>query len=135
MKPNAIFVGFQATAGFCDTLTGILLILLPSFALQLMGVRQPIAEPIFVSFIGAFVLAVGLSYLLFILPPHNAYDLAAVRAAWLITGLVRLCVATFVLAACLARRLDPAWLTVAMVDYCVAAFQFVARRTWLAKLA
>jgi hypothetical protein len=135
MRPNALFVGFQAAAGTCDTLAGILLILLPSFTLRLMGVRQAITEPIFISFIGAFVLAIGLSYLLFIVPPRNASDLAGVRAAWLITGLVRLCVGTFVIAACVARQLDPAWLTVAIVDYGVAAFQFMARRTLLARFA
>lgn len=135
MRTKTVFVGFQVVAGTCDTLTGILLILLPSFTLGLMGVRQTVAEPVLVSFIGAFVLAVGFSYLLFLVPPRNTADLAGVRALWLITGLVRLCVGTFVLVACLARKLDSAWLTVALVDLSMAAFQFIGRRTLLSRLA
>lgn len=135
MRSKTAFVGFQLAAGTCDTVTGLLLVLVPSFTLRLMGVAQIVAEPIFVSFIGAFVFAVGLSYLLFLVPPRNAVDLAIVRTSWLITAVIRLCVGMFVLGACLSRKLNPAWLTVAIVDLSIATFQLTARSKWLSKFA
>ena len=128
MSSKVLFIGFQLIAGGGDAVTGIALMAAPSFTLKMMGVRQEIHDLILVSFIGAFVLAVGLSYLAFASPPRNSAQLSEVRAAWLITALVRLCVGVFVAAACASQRLDPAWLTITAFDLSLATFQLIARR-------
>jgi hypothetical protein len=131
MNSQKVFTAFQLVAGGCDAVTGALLLVSPVFTLRLMGVHQTIAEPVLISFIGVFVFSIGLSYLLFSTPPRNSNQVAAVRAAWLITGIIRLCVATFVAGACFAGRLEPAWLTITIVDFSLAVIQLTARQKFL----
>ena len=58
-----ILIGYQVLIGLSDTLTGALLIIAPEFALRLMGLHAPADALPFLSFIGAFVLSVGLTCL------------------------------------------------------------------------
>ena len=126
------FTLFQIAAGACDTATGLLLLLSPRITLKLMGVNEIPTEPVLVSFIGAFVLSVGLCYLLFAQTPRSLPELAAARAAWLITGLQRLCVGCFVLIAVASKQMEPAWFSITIVDLSIAAFQLTGlRRKWL----
>ena len=135
MISRKLFSGFQIVAGACDTVTGLLLVMAPALALKLMGIRSVPAEPVFVSFIGVFVLSVGLAYLLFVRSPRSTEELAATRSAWLITSVERLCVGSFVMVAVASKQLEPAWFSITMVDLTVAAFQVVGlRKRWLEKM-
>ena len=126
MISRKFFTCYQLAAGACDTVTGILLLAAPQSALRLMGVRH-ITESsyIFISFIGAFVLSVGLTYLLFARSPGSDLQLGSVRAAWLITAVERLCAGGFVVIAVLSRGLEPAWFSITFVDLSLAVFQLV----------
>jgi len=123
-----VFTAFQLIAGASDTATGALLLIAPAFTLRMMGVHRVVAEPIFISFIGVFVFSIGVSYLLFLVPPRTQAQISAVRAAWLITATIRLCVAFFVAAAYFAGRLEAAWLAITVFDFSVAVFQLAARQ-------
>ena len=135
MNAKRLFICFQVLAGGCDTVTGLILVFAPAFALRSMGIRHVVSEPIFISFIGAFVFAVGLSYLLFATPPRDSGQICEVKTAWLITAIVRLCAGAFVAAACLGGQLEPAWLGITFVDLSLAVFQLGARGRLTAMLA
>lgn len=128
MISRPFYLAFQLLAGAGDALTGILLVLAPGFALRAMGIRHPPADLIAVSFVGAFVFSVGLSYLLFLRRPASAERIAAVRALWLVTGVQRICIALFVAMAVLARSLELAWSLVSAYDASIAAFQLFVLR-------
>ena len=123
---------YQLAAGACDTATGLLLIFFPAFTLRRMGIREIPEALVFVSFIGAFVFAVGISYLAFSRLPRSARGVAIAETAWLITGLERGCVGLFVAWACVRHSLEWAWITVSVVDLTLATFQIWACRAgWL----
>lgn len=128
MKSRASFSMFQLTAGSCDALTGVLLMVAPSFALRWMGVQRLPTDITLVSFIGAFVFSVGLSYLIFWRFPDTERQIVGLQTMWLVTGIERLCVALFVAIACFSGRLEPAWISVSIVDFCIAVFQFTFMR-------
>ena len=55
--------GYQLLTGVSDASTGALLMIAPAFALRLMHLSTPSDALTYVSFIGAFVLSVGLACL------------------------------------------------------------------------
>jgi hypothetical protein len=59
MKRPVLF-SYQMLTGFSDSSTGVLLIAAPEFTLRLMGLHVPADALPFLSFVGAFVLSVGL---------------------------------------------------------------------------
>ncbi len=124
-------MAFNYLAGLSDTFTGILLILAPAWTLTLMGVHR-LPQPIeFASFVGVFVLGVGLAYFS-VKFPLNEIDVTRWRTVWLLTALIRTLVAIFLVAEILAGRMEPAWITVAITDCAVAAFQWVGlEKGWL----
>ena len=131
MTRSTLFV-YQWVTGLSDTLTGILLYLAPAFTLRLMGVSAGDSEP-YISYIGAFVLAVGLSGL------YGAYLVAQYAAperlevVWLLTAFSRSAVAIYVLKAVLVSTLEPAWLMVAAFDGACVLIQAIGlRRSWIA---
>jgi hypothetical protein len=123
---------YQILITLSDSATGILLLLAPAFALRLMGVSAPEDALVFISWIGAFVFAVGLScaygaWLMVFCP-----CLRRLEAVWLLTALVRASVAIFVFQRVLTGMLDPGWLTVAFVDGACVLVQGVGlRKGWL----
>ena len=56
-----ILIGYQLLTGFSDASTGVLLLAAPGLALRLMYLSVPSDALIYISFVGAFVLSVGLS--------------------------------------------------------------------------
>ena len=58
-------VWWNVFVGLMDSITGILLMAVPALTLSLMGL-QPIdpSSPVFLSWMGAFVFAIGFVYLL-----------------------------------------------------------------------
>jgi hypothetical protein len=108
-------------AGLADAATGAALLAAPEWTLRRMGLAALPAEPVFVRWIGAFVLAVGAAYLLAFLPWHGAG--ARQRTVLEVTALQRGTVALFVAAAVAAGTLEPGWWPVAAFDGALALLQ------------
>ena len=131
-----ILLSYLLLTGCSDTLTGALLIMAPDFTLQLMQLRVPPESLVFLSFIGAFVLAVGLSSLYGAYIAFQGGSRTKVEVVWLLTAFTRASVAIFVVQQVLALTLDPAWLAVATADSTCVLIQAVGLyRGWLANLA
>lgn len=116
---------FCRLAGACELATGVLLVLDPRSTMALMGIAGPLAEPVYLRLAGAFVVAVGLTYLYPFLTRDPGRRLPVVIE---VTALVRAAVATFVAAAVAARALAPGWLLVTAFDGGLAALQLVLLR-------
>ncbi len=133
---RSILLIYQLLAGASDTATGALLLVAPALTLHLMRLHTPDDAMVYVSFIGAFVFAVGLAYL------YGAF-LAAFNGCrrrlemiWLLTAFTRASVAVFVIFQVLSSRLETGWLTVASADGALVLIQAVGlRRGWLASAA
>jgi hypothetical protein len=131
-----ILLTYQLLAGASDSSTGALLIAAPAEALGLMGLRAPADSTPFLSFIGAFVLAVGLSYLYGGLLVGRAGNSSRLEAVWLLTAIIRGSVAVFVLTEVLAGALQFGWLTIAIFDGACVFVQAVGlRKGWLLNVA
>lgn len=129
---DLLLLAYQLVAGFSDTSTGALLIAAPVFTIRAMGLTVPQDATPFLSFIGAFVLAVGLSYLYGALLIRRTSGVHRLEAVWLLTAIIRSSVAIFVLAAVLKGTLAPGWLTIAIFDgICVVIQARGLRRGWL----
>lgn len=123
---------YQLMAGLSDTFTGLLLIFAPGLTLRLMGVLSSPQPVVYASFIGAFVLSVGLTYFFVIrswpLTPGNA---ARWKTQWQVTALVRASVALVLLAELALHRMEIAWVTVAVTDGALASAQWLGlSRGW-----
>src|ERR1035441_2350309 len=92
-----ILIGYQLATGLSDTMTGALLMTAPVFTLALMRLRAPADALVYISFIGSFVLSVGLSCL------YGAYVMmrrgspCKLEIVWLLTAIARAGVAIFFL--------------------------------------
>lgn len=125
-------LAYQHLAGLSDTSTGLLLVFAPAWTLTLMGV-QILPRPVdFASFVGVFVLGVGLSYLYVARLPLTPVNAPRWQIAWALTALIRTLVAAFLVAEILAGLMEPAWFTVAIVDGALAAIQWIGLgKRWL----
>jgi len=100
-------------AGAMDTLAGLGLMLIPTVVLPLMWVALPGAEAlIFLRFVGAFVAAVGCTYLWALAAP--AERLRVVLGA---TIFFRLAAGGYSLSAIALGHLSPLWLSVPVTDF------------------
>jgi hypothetical protein len=125
-------LAYQLIAGVSDTFTGMLLIAAPMFTVRMMGLSVPYDATPFLSFIGAFVLAVGISYLYGALLVRRTSGMPRLEAVWLLTAIIRSSVAIFVLAAVLNGTLAPGWLSIAIFDgICVLIQARGLRKGWL----
>jgi hypothetical protein len=125
-------LAYQLIAGVSDASTGVLLIAAPVFTVRMMGLSVPRDATPFLSFIGAFVLAVGISYLYGALLIHRTGGAPRLEAVWLLTAIIRSSVAIFILAAVLNGTLPAGWLTIAVFDgICVLIQASGLRRGWL----
>lgn len=123
---------YQCLAGLSDTSTGGLLIVAPRWTLTLMGVGR-FPQPIeFASFVGVFVLGVGLVYLYAMRLPLDAAHAPRWQTVWAVTALIRTLVAVFLLGEISSGRMEPAWLTVAIFDGALALIQWIGlTKGWL----
>jgi hypothetical protein len=125
-------LGYQLLAGLSDASTGALLIAAPVLTMRLMGLHVPADATPFLSFIGAFVLAIGLTYLYGAWLVGCAGCVVRLEAVWLVTAILRSSVAIFILARVLAGTVEPGWLTIAAFDgACVLVQAIGLRKGWL----
>jgi hypothetical protein len=131
-----LLIGYQLTIGLSDTMTGALLIVAPALALDLMRLRVPADALPFLSFIGAFVLSVGLSCLYGAWLTTRPASRCKLEIVWLLTAITRASVAIFVITRVLDQTLEPGWLTVAITDGACVLIQAIGlRKGWLAHVA
>jgi hypothetical protein len=131
-----ILLAYQLLIGFSDTLTGAALIVAPEFTLGLMRLHAPDGSLPFLSFIGAFVLSVGLSCLYGALLMAQRVSPSKVEIVWLLTAFSRAGVAIFVLTQILAQTLEAGWMSVAVSDGACVLIQAIGlRKGWLAHVA
>ena len=130
---HPILLTYQLVAGISDSLTGALLIVEPAWTLGLMSLQVPTDALPFLSFIGAFVFAVGLSYLYGAMLVVRGGCASRLEALWVVTAIMRCSVAAFILARVAAGVLGPGWLTIAFFDGACVLIQAVGlRQGWLA---
>ncbi len=129
---HPILFAYQCAAGLSDATTGALLCAAPQFTLRLMGLHTAQGSLPYLSYIGAFVLSVGMSYLYGAVliaieaPPER------MEIVWLLTAFTRSAVAIYVLKSVLAGDLETGWITVALFDAACAMIQAIGlRKRWL----
>ena len=121
-----------AVAGGIDALMGPWLVFAPASALAAMGAEPEFGEDLlFVSFVGAFVGAVGWSYLWALWRWLRRGDTVFLRAVWRVTILLRLAAGSFVVAQLALDNLDLGWFGVPLADFLFAGIQFsLLRAGW-----
>jgi hypothetical protein len=133
---RTVLLGYQLATGLSDTVTGALLMIAPELTLRLMMLHVANDSIPFLSFIGAFVLSVGLACLYGGLIVTRGEFATRLGVVWLLTAITRGSVAMFVIAAVAAGRLETGWLTVAACDgVCVLIQATGLRRGWLLHVA
>ena len=121
MKTLKLGRGLALVAGAMDAATGAGLVLLPTWTLRCMGVGAPGAEAlVFLRWVGAFVGAVGLSYLV-ALARGGAGRL---REVFVTTLLFRAAAGGFCAVAVASGALEARWITVALTDGALVAAHF-----------
>ena len=129
---RTLLIAYQCLTGLSDTATGLLLIAAPGITLQLMGLHSAPDTLPFLSYIGVFVLSVGLAclyggWLAFKRGPREKLEVV-----WLLTAITRVLVAVFVVAKMASGALEAGWSTVAFTDGAFSLLQFIGLgRGWL----
>lgn len=135
MKRSYLLV-YQLLTGISDTSTGLLLIIAPQLTLRLMRVAVPSDALPYLSWIGAFVISVGLACLYGALLTRRILFTQKLEVVWLLTAITRASVALFVLSQCLSSHLASGWLTVAATDGLLAVVQALGLwKGWLNDVA
>ena len=130
-----LLLGYQLLTGLSDTATGVLLIFAPAWTLHLMRLQPVGAATPFLSWIGAFVLSVGLACLYGAMLTSDKAMPAKLSVVWLLTGITRALVAVFVLSQIETGSLESGWISVALTDGTLALLQFAGLATgWLARV-
>jgi hypothetical protein len=131
-----ILIGYQMLTGLSDTLTGALLVVAPLVTLELMGLHAPANALPFLSFIGSFVLSVGLACLYGAFVIMRRKSPCKLEVVWLLTAITRASVAIFVVSQIAAHTLESGWISVAISDGACVLFQAVGlRKGWVAHVA
>jgi hypothetical protein len=132
MKRRHLFLAYQLLLGASDTITGLLLIAMPAFTLHLMRLHPDPAALPYLSYIGAFVLSVGVACIYGAYLATRSLYASKLEVVWLLTGITRASVALFVSFNVFNRNLEAGWLTVAFSDGTFALIQFTGvARGWL----
>jgi len=128
-----LLLGYQLLTGLSDTSTGLLLVAAPALTLRLMGLQVADAALPFLSYIGVFVLSVGLAGFYGAFLATRASFRQKLEVVWLVTGVTRGLVAVFVAAKIIAGGLEPGWAAVAATDGFFATIQALGlAKGWLA---
>jgi hypothetical protein len=131
-----ILLGYQMLTGLSDTTTGILLIFSPVLTLQLMRLNVPSCSLPFLSYIGAFVLSVGVACLYGAYLCTRASFAQKLEVVWLLTAITRGIVAIFIAWKLSTGAFETGWATVAVSDGALALLQVLGLwRGWLDDVA
>ena len=131
-----ILLAYQLFTGASDAVTGALLIIAPSFTLRLMGLHAAAESLPYLSFIGAFVLSVGLACLYGAKVMIRRGNPCKLEVVWLLTAITRASVAIFIVMQILAHAFEVGWIGVAFFDGACVLVQAVGlRKDWLAHVA
>ena len=131
-----ILLAYQTLSGLSDSITGAMLVIAPAFTLSLMHLQAPEDALPYLSFIGAFVLAVGLSCLYGAIIMAFHWSEPKLQVVWLLTAMFRASVAILVIAQILQHTLEAGWITVAVSDGACVLIQAIGlRKGWLADAA
>ena len=124
---------FQLAVGLMDSTTGLLLLFFPLGTLHLMRITQVPESGIFVSFVGAFVLGVGLTYLgLLVRYWRGKAGTREWEGQWQSTSIIRAMVALALLVQIALGHMASAWLSVVCTDGGIAILQWVGSwQGWL----
>lgn len=115
---------YNLLAFLADGITGVLLILCPSFVFKLLGVSEVVSDDIFVRYIGAFVLSTGLCYLIPFFSSWTGINFTlCTRAIYCSTAVVRFCIGMFVVTGILFGSLSLNWIIVACSDLSLCILQ------------
>jgi hypothetical protein len=135
MKRRILFL-YQILTGLSDSSTGLLLILSPASTLHLMRLHAASDALPFLSYIGAFVLSVGIACLYGAFLTTRSGFTAKLEVVWLLTAITRGIVAVFVITQILAGTLETGWITVAVSDGGFALLQTIGlAKGWLTDAA
>ncbi len=127
-----LLLSYQLLTGASDTGTGLLLIVAPALTLRLMKLHvDPAALPL-LSYIGVFVLSVGIACFYGALLARKPVFAARLQTVWLLTAITRGLVAVFVVCQIASGKLEAGWITVALTDGAFAVLQSIGLlRGWL----
>jgi hypothetical protein len=118
-----VLLTYQLLTGLSDSITGVLLIVSPALTLRLMGLQADNTALPFLSYIGTFVLSVGIACLYGALLATRPGGSQKLEVVWLLTAITRALVAVFVAASIYAGALETGWSTVAISDGSFALVQ------------
>jgi hypothetical protein len=131
MKRSLLIV-YQFFIGLMDTSSGLMLIATPAMALRLMKLHAAADTLVFISYIGVFVLSVGLGCLYGGLLAVKGASADKLEVVWLLTAITRGLVAVFVVVKVASGAVEPGWSPVAFTDGAFALIQFIGlARGWL----
>ena len=133
---RSLLLVYQGLIGLSDTFTGALLIIAPELTLSLMRLHARSDAYPYISYLGAFVLSVGLACLYGAVLIVRKGSPCKLEAVWLLTAITRASVAIVVAAQVYAHALEAGWLTVAAFDGACVLIQAVGlRKGWLGNVA
>lgn len=122
-KLNQLAVWTALGAGGLDFCTGLGLVAAPALMLRMMGMNEIFGDLVYLRFVGAFVWAVGFSYLWAWRRRQLTGDATLLRATLEITIIFRLAAGSFGAWAIMRGWLMPAWVSVPVTDFLLAAVQ------------
>ncbi len=127
-----LLISYQLFTGLSDASTGALLMVDPSWTLRLMRLQAPPGALPFLSFIGVFVLSVGIACLYGAIVAAHPVSAHKLEVVWLLTAVTRGLVAAFVVVKLLSGSLEGGWAIIAGFDASFALFQaFGLSKGWL----
>ncbi len=133
---RSLLLGYQLLTGLSDLATGVLLAVAPARTLRLMRLHAPADARVYLSFLGAFVLAVGLSHLYGAFVIYRGSCRRDLEIVWLLTAFLRSSVAIFVFAQVCVGSLEAGWFTVAAFDaICVLVQAMGLHKGWAIHVA
>lgn len=113
---RSMLLGYQLLTGLSDLVTGAMLVVAPALTLSLMRLHVPVNAQVYLSFIGAFVLAVGICHLYGALAVYRGNCQRDLEMVWLLTAFLRSSVAIVVFAQVCVGALETGWIAVAAFD-------------------
>ena len=129
---RSLLLAYQVVTGTSDTATGLLLMTFPALTLRLMKLHVPAVSLPFLSYIGVFVLSVGIACLYGAVLVRNAVLDGKLEVVWLLTAVTRGLVAVFVAVEISSGVFASGWSAVALTDGAFALLQFFGlAKGWL----